>query len=336
MEPAVNSTAYELKRGEHPMHIDPKIPVIRGETEPLRDAADFMMDAISGHFARRSDLPRLARAPERRSWTVRVLFALALGLLSVTALILITYARSQFVVVPDFAGANVAQARSVLLDAGLVVTVRFRASTMVRAHHVIEQTPPAGQQLRKGGTVTLTASTGLPRVATRLQRSAAKPNAHAPPVASTTLVAAPQPAATPELKRLTAISANPPFGISSVGPVHVFSSPDCAGDNLAVVIQGLSTGCTAFAIASTGMLLHGAGSGLVVPVTSIARPGEVRYGLMYVTPPGASRRFFGVLYGNSTGHLIVCVHDGLFEAQNGSHARYVTVGALPLAPLGRQ
>jgi hypothetical protein len=47
---------------------------------------------------------------------------------------------------------------------------------------------------------------------------------------------------------------------------------------------------------------------------------------MYVTPAGASRHFFGVLYGNSTGHLIVSVHDGLFEAQNGSHARYVTVG----------
>ena len=131
----------------------------------------------------------------------------------------------------------------------------------------------------------------------------------------------------PEAKRPTAIPVDPPFGVRSVGPIRVFSSHYCSGDNLAVEIHGLSNGCTAFAIASTGKLLHGEGNGLVVPVTSIARPGEVIYGLMYVAPAGASRQFFGVLYGNSTGHLIVSVHDGLFEAQNGSHAKYVTVGA---------
>jgi PASTA domain len=312
------------------MHFDPKIPVIRGEVEPLRDAADFMMDAIAGHFAPRSDLAQLARAPERRSWIVPAFLAVALGLLSVTTLITIAYIRAQFVILPDFAGANVKQAKSVLLDVGLQVTTRFESSTMVRAHHVIEQTPPAGQWLRKGGTVALTASTGLPRVAAQHHRSAVKPNARAPAVATTTpraLASAPRTASTPEVKRPIAIPANTPFGIRSVGPVHVYSSPSCTGENLAVEIQGLSTGCTAFAIASTGNLLHGAGSGLVVPVTSLRHPGEVLYGLMYVTPTGASRHFFGVLYGNSTGHLIVSVHDGFFEAQNGSHARYATVGA---------
>jgi hypothetical protein len=309
------------------MQIDPKPPVLRGETQPLRDAADIMMDAIAGHFARRSDLPQLVRAPERRGWLFRVLLATALGLLSIAALI--AFARSQFVVLPDLTGANVTQAKSALLDAGLAVTMRLQPSTLVREHHVIEQAPAAGHWLKKGGTVVLVASTGLPQVAAPHHRAAQKPNAHAPAVATSTpraVAAAPRTAPTPQVKRPTAIPANPPFGVRSVGPVRVLSSRYCSGNNLAVVIQGLSTGCTAFAIASTGKLLHGAGSGLVVPVTSVARAGEVIYGLMYVTPAGGSRHFFGVLYGNSTGHLIVSVHDGLFEAQNGSHARYVTVG----------
>ncbi len=310
------------------MQIDPKPPVLRGQTQPLRDAADIMMDAIAGHFARPTDLPQLVRAPERRGWLVRVLLAAALGLLSIAALV--TYARSQFVVLPDLTGANVTQAKSDLLDAGLVVTMRLQSSTLVRAHHVIEQTPPAGQWLRKGGTVVLTASSGLPRFAAPHHRAAAKLPAHAPVTASTApraLAAVPRTVSKPEAKRPTAIPVNPPFGVRSVGPIRVFSSHYCSGDNLAVEIPGLSNGCTAFAIASTGKLLHGEGNGLVVPVTSIARPGEVIYGLMYVAPAGASRQFFGVLYGNSTGHLIVSVHDGLFEAQNGSHAKYVTVGA---------
>jgi PASTA domain len=310
------------------MQIDPKPPVIRGAAEPLRDASDIMMDAIAGHFSHRSDLPQLVRAPKPRGWIVRRILACALGLLSVAALI--AYARAQLVVVPDLTGANVSEAKSALVDAGLVVTTHFTSSTLVRAHHVIEQTPPAGGWLIKGGTVVLTASTGLPRAATPHHRAAAKPTAHAPaaaPAAPRALAAAPRSAPRPAVKKPAAIVVNAPFGVRSVGPVHVFSSTSCTGDNLAVEIQGLSTGCTAFGIASTGKLLRDAGSGLVVPVTSIVRPGEVIYGLMYVTPPGGSRHFFGVLYGNSTGHLIVSVHDGLFEAQNGSHAKYVTVGA---------
>lgn len=322
------------------MQIDPKNPVMPRETEPSRDAADFMMDAIAVHFARSHDLPAPARGPERRRRLVWLLLISAVGLLIFAGAI--AYVRSHFVVLPDYTGARESQARSDLVIAGLVVTMRSQSSIMVRAHHVIEQSPPAGQWLSKGATVVLTTSTGLPRVAAAHQRSATIPKAHAPAVASTTphilaaaphiLATAPRTASTPAAKSPSTIAANTPFGVRSVGAVRVFSSASCAGENLAVEIQGLSNGCTAFAIASTGELLHGAGNGLVVPVTSIAHPGEVKYGLMYVTPPGASRRFFGILYGNSTGHLIVSVHDGLFEAQNGSHARFVTVGAVEPAP----
>ncbi len=308
------------------MQVDPKSPVIRGETEPLRDAADFMMDAIAGHFAPNRDLPRLAHVPERRRWPVRALLTTVLGLAVVSAVL--TYARLQFVVLPDYTGMNTTQAKSALRQAGLLVTMRAQPSTMVLAHHVIEQAPPAGQWVRKGGTVVLTASTGLPHVALRHRKSATKPSARAPSVPTTSPArATAAPTAYPRPVVHAKVPADTPFGVRSVGAVRVFQSKACSGNNVAVDIRGFPTGCTAFAIASTGKLLHHTGSGLVVPVTVIGQPGEVMYGLMYVTPASAAFwQFFGVLVGNGTGHLIVSIHDGLFEAQNGSHAKYATVG----------
>jgi hypothetical protein len=316
------------------MQVDPKSPVITEEPEPSRDAADFMMDAIAGHFAPNYNLPQWTQAPERRRWPVRAILTTALGLVIVTAVL--TYARSQFVVLPDYTGMNETQAKSALLEAGLAVTMQAQTSIMVLAHHVIEQTPPAGQWLMKGGTVVLTASTGLPHVALRHHRSVAKPNAHVPSVPSTSphvRAAAPRIAHQRPVTRPKAIAANTPFGVRSVGGVRVFHSEACSGDNVAVDIRGFPTGCTAFAIASTGKLRHGAGNGLVIPVTVIGHPGEAMYGLMYVTPASADfRQFFGVLVGNGTGHLIVSVHNGLFEAQNGSHAKYAAVVVATPAP----
>ena len=227
--------------------------------------------------------------------------------------------------------------------------MRRQPSIMVLAHHVIEQAPPAGQWVRKGGAVVLTISTGLPRVAVQ-NGSASKPNAQASKSRSAQYSAAvpSAPPTTPRARTAAPRTANPPrvqppkrsrwkrrsaFVASETSAFSAVRLVPRIGP--AVAVPGFPTGCTAFAIASTGKLLHNAGSGLVVPVTLIGHPGEVIYGLMYVTPASSGARHFnGVLVGNGSGHLIVSVNNGLFQAQNGSHARYATVaGAANRTPV---
>jgi PASTA domain len=133
--------------------------VVRRETEP-RDASDFMMDTIAGHFALGNSPPQPLQARRHRHWAIRTLLVCAVGLLIAAAAA--AHVRSPIIVLPDCTGTDETLATNALRDAGLIVAMRHQSSTMVRAHHLIGQSPPAGQWVRRGATVVLTTSTGIP------------------------------------------------------------------------------------------------------------------------------------------------------------------------------